>query len=227
MGKNEKSGFLLYKEQFDGISQLSLIERGELLTAIYQYQIHGNISVNLSVSASMAFMFIKGQFERDKQKYSETCEKRKRAVETRYQPSPTNEYNCSNSTQMNTKATDTDTDTDTVTDTDTELPKGNKEESIKEEKRKRFLPPTLDEVREYCYERQNNVNASQFIDFYTANGWKVGKNSMKDWKAAVRTWERNGIKSTAGRERTEAEKAKDDEFIRRQFERFEEIGRGL
>jgi hypothetical protein len=50
---------------------------------------------------------------------------------------------------------------------------------------------------------------------------------MKDWKAAVRTWERNGIKSTVGRERTEAEKAKDDEFIRRQFERFEEIGRGL
>ena len=80
MSKNEKRGFLLYKEQFDGISQLSLVERGELLTAIYQYQIHGNISVDLSASASMAFMFIKGQFERDKQKYSETCEKRKKAV---------------------------------------------------------------------------------------------------------------------------------------------------
>ena len=57
---------------------------------------------------------------------------------------------------------------------------------------KRFKPPTIDEVKAYCIERQNNVDAERFIDYYTANGWKVGKNTMKDWKAAVRTWERNG-----------------------------------
>lgn len=57
---------------------------------------------------------------------------------------------------------------------------------------KRFKPPTVDEVKAYCIERQNNVDAERFIDYYTANGWKVGKNTMKDWKAAVRTWERNG-----------------------------------
>lgn len=57
---------------------------------------------------------------------------------------------------------------------------------------KRFKPPTVDEVKAYCIERQNNVDAGRFIDYYTANGWKVGKNTMKDWKAAVRTWERNG-----------------------------------
>ena len=58
-------------------------------------------------------------------------------------------------------------------------------------KTKRFTPPTVDEVREYCRERNNNVDAERFVDYYTANGWKVGKNPMKDWKAAVRTWERN------------------------------------
>ena len=57
---------------------------------------------------------------------------------------------------------------------------------------KRFKPPTVDEVKAYCIERQNNVDAERFIDYYTANGWKAGKNTMKDWKAAVRTWERNG-----------------------------------
>lgn len=57
---------------------------------------------------------------------------------------------------------------------------------------KRFKPPTVDEVKAYCIERQNNVDAERFMDYYTANGWKVGKNTMKDWKAAVRTWERNG-----------------------------------
>lgn len=61
-----------------------------------------------------------------------------------------------------------------------------------EPKRKRFTPPTLEEVQDYCNERKNNVDAQRFIDYYSANGWKVGKNKMKDWKAAVRTWENNG-----------------------------------
>ncbi|WP_059361911.1 phage replisome organizer N-terminal domain-containing protein [Veillonella tobetsuensis] len=58
-------------------------------------------------------------------------------------------------------------------------------------KRKRFVKPTVEEVRQYCIERNNCVNAEQFYDYYESNGWKVGKNSMKDWKAAVRTWERS------------------------------------
>lgn len=57
-------------------------------------------------------------------------------------------------------------------------------------KTKRFVKPALDDVRAYCMERQNSVDPEIFIDFYESNGWKVGKNPMKDWKAAVRTWER-------------------------------------
>lgn len=56
---------------------------------------------------------------------------------------------------------------------------------------KRFTAPTLEEVKEYCAERKNGVDAERFVNYYTANGWKVGKNPMKDWKAAVRSWERN------------------------------------
>ena len=58
-------------------------------------------------------------------------------------------------------------------------------------KRKRFVKPTLSEIEQYCIERNNNINAAHFYDYYESNGWKVGKNSMKDWKAAVRTWERS------------------------------------
>ena len=53
----------------------------------------------------------------------------------------------------------------------------------------RFTPPTVDEVRAYCKERHNTVNPERFVAWYEANGWKVGKNPMKNWKAAVRTWE--------------------------------------
>ena len=58
---------------------------------------------------------------------------------------------------------------------------------------KRFTPPSVDEVRAYCQERQNNVDPERFVDYYNSNGWKVGRNAMKDWKAAVRTWEKNGL----------------------------------
>ena len=56
--------------------------------------------------------------------------------------------------------------------------------------RTRFTPPTLEEVQGYCKERNNHIDAQRFIDYYTSNGWKVGKNPMKDWKATVRNWER-------------------------------------
>ena len=59
-----------------------------------------------------------------------------------------------------------------------------------EKPKKGFTPPTLDEVRAYCEERNNGIDAERFIDFYASKGWMVGKNKMKDWKACVRTWEK-------------------------------------
>ena len=56
--------------------------------------------------------------------------------------------------------------------------------------RARFTKPTIEEVQAYCRERGNSVDANRFVDYYEANGWKVGKNPMKDWKATVRNWER-------------------------------------
>lgn len=67
----------------------------------------------------------------------------------------------------------------------------NKEKECKRKTASRFTPPTLVEVKAYCIERQNNVDAERFIDYYTSNGWRVGRNSMKDWKATVRTWEKS------------------------------------
>jgi hypothetical protein len=54
---------------------------------------------------------------------------------------------------------------------------------------KRFVPPTVEEVAQYCFERMSKVDPQRFVDYYTSNGWMVGKNKMKDWKAAVRTWD--------------------------------------
>lgn len=57
--------------------------------------------------------------------------------------------------------------------------------------KKSLKKPTLDEVQEYCLERKNNISAEKFIDHYESNGWKVGRVPMQDWKATIRTWEKN------------------------------------
>lgn len=64
------------------------------------------------------------------------------------------------------------------------------ESNPEETRAARFVPPTIDEVKSYCETRQNTVSPERFVDFYESKGWMVGKNKMKDWKAAVRNWER-------------------------------------
>tara|TARA_R110001632_G_scaffold67004_1_gene157589 strand:- start:340 stop:969 length:630 start_codon:yes stop_codon:yes gene_type:complete len=73
-------------------------------------------------------------------------------------------------------------------------------EEVKQAKQsKRFTKPTSDDVYEYCTDRNNKVCPDKFINFYDSNGWKVGKNPMKDWKACVRSWEANTPKDKVGR----------------------------
>lgn len=86
------------------------------------------------------------------------------------------------------------------------IDKDSKGESVRGEKDKRFYPPTLDEVKQYCEERKNNIDPMAFIDFYSSKGWMIGKNRMKDWKAAVRTWERKR------KEKSQAESSVYDEW---------------
>ena len=94
-------------------------------------------------------------------------------------------------------------------DKDIDIEKSKRESKSEKSKAKRFTPPTLEEVTAYCIERGNNVDAQHFIDYYTSNGWLVGKNKMKDWKAAVRTWERNNYSNSGTTKGTKGTKAQE------------------
>ena len=74
--------------------------------------------------------------------------------------------------------------------------------SAKKTGRAVFNPPTEEEVKAYCLERKNNVDAQRFVDFYASKGWKVGNQPMKDWRAAVRTWERGRDETGTSRARS-------------------------
>lgn len=76
-----------------------------------------------------------------------------------------------------------------------------------ESSKKRFVKPTIEEIQAYCTERGNGISAERFFAYYEANGWRVGRNPMKDWRAAVRTWEQQdgGRVKRQQRESTEQE----------------------
>lgn len=83
----------------------------------------------------------------------------------------------------------TDIDIDIEEDIDIDIDTNNNTKG--KTKRKRFVKPTVEDIRAYCVERNNNVNPERFYNYYESNGWMVGKNKMKNWKAAVLTWEDN------------------------------------
>lgn len=78
------------------------------------------------------------------------------------------------------------------------LDKTRKEEKARAPSSRRFTPPSVDEVAAYCRERGNAVDAQRFVDFYASKGWKVGSSGMKDWRAAVRNWERQDNTKNGG-----------------------------
>ena len=89
-------------------------------------------------------------------------------------------------TLMNTPTQEKFTDNININITNNTLTESNK--------KARFKKPTIEEVKNYCILRNNNIDAESFIDFYESKNWQIGKNKMKDWKACIRTWERREIK---------------------------------
>ncbi len=79
------------------------------------------------------------------------------------------------------------------------------------EKRKRFTPPTKEEVADYCAEKKLSIDTERFIDFYESKGWMVGKNKMKDWKASVRNWARS--ESVPAQRNTNHKKSINDDIM--------------
>jgi hypothetical protein len=67
------------------------------------------------------------------------------------------------------------------------------EEKSAEKRNKNTIPPTIESINEYCIERKNNIVAQKFFDYYESKGWMIGKNKMKNWQAAVRTWENSSF----------------------------------
>ena len=181
-----KDSFIMYKSWAEMMAEMPPEELAVLSRAIACYQLGRDFSID-NPMVSAVFDMIRGQFDRDDEKYEETCRKRTDAIRQRWDTKEekqiqenTNEY----------KSIQNGSESVSDSDNDNEYIKEKTSKEVKEKAPKRFSAPSLEEVREYCLERGNNVDPERFCDFYDSVGWKVGNKPMKDWKAAVRTWER-------------------------------------
>ncbi|MFC7347278.1 DUF6291 domain-containing protein [Chryseobacterium zhengzhouense] len=213
----DKNGFLLYKDLIKTVEKLPKEKAGELFMHILKYVNDENPETD-DLIIEIAFEPIKQKLKRDLKKYEQTKEKNRENANKRWQKEKATESNgkkenATASDRMPDDAKHADSDNDTGSDTDIDsdtvflLEKETKEENfIKEffpddkeleneerkkvaQKKEKFKPPSVDEVQAYCNERQNGIQAFKFVNFYQSKGWKVGNQAMKDWKAAVRTWE--------------------------------------
>ena len=118
--------------------------------------------------------------------YIQNFDGRKRELKSRLSNSERQSIKICNADIQNLKESNTYRNTDNNT-----VSNNIGENNNTQKKKERFKAPTVDEVQEYCAERGNNIDAQHFIDYYSARGWMLGKNHIKDWKACIRTWERN------------------------------------
>ena len=179
----ERKSFLLYLDQREPLEALTDVERGKLLSALYVYAA-GEEAPEFDGALGMAFRFIAKAIDRDAATYSEKCRRNSERAAMR--------WHANASAGMQTHANNADNDTNS--ENNSENNSGNKSKEMERKTagkppRPRFTPPTVAQVREYCTERNNLVDPSRFVDFYAAKGWLVGRSPMRDWRAAVRTWE--------------------------------------
>lgn len=177
----------IYRDFIDIVRELDNGARGRLLMAIMLYA-NDEEPDNLTGAERIAFLTIKSQIDRDRDAYDSISEKRKLAgkvgAERRWEQEKM--ANAILPMAKDGKNSKCHQDKDKDEDKDEDKDKNNISPSIIPPK---GIPPTLEAVREYCKERRNSVDPEKFYDFYASKGWMVGKNKMKDWKAAVRTWE--------------------------------------
>lgn len=197
---------------------------GHVMRAAIQYAENGTVP-ELDALEQMGFAFIKEDIDRANDRYKRVCEANKRNIQKRWEAKK-------QADEQPAEQSDTVTDTTVygrmngirdhtnVYETYQSKSKGKSKSNSKSEgdidaadaaapaekkSRKKFVPPTVDEVREYCgAQGYSTIDPEGFIDYYEANGWRVGNQAMKDWKATVRNWARRDKERGAQNKRSDS-----------------------
>lgn len=195
----------VYTDFAEAMEALSDAERGRLFMSMLQYASTGEAGT-LSGAERFVWPIAKQNIDRAQAELEKRAEngrkggRPKKATESEEKQKKANESKRKQTKDNKDKDKDKENNIIPLSPNGDIPPKGGRPPE------KRFVKPTVDEVRAYCAERGNRVDAQAFVDFYEAKGWKVGSSPMKDWKAAVRTWEQ---RDTAQRKPTRPNRQRD------------------
>lgn len=170
-----RDSVLFYRSFYDALKNIPPDDRLKVYDAIMEYGMYDR-EPELEGVALAIFLLAKPQIDANNKRYENGCKaKKKRTV---------------SEIEANTKQD--------LSECEAKEKEKEKEKVKVKDNNNIFKPPTVDDVRAYCTERGNSVDPQSFVDFYESKGWMIGKNKMKDWKAAVRTWERSETKTRLG-----------------------------
>ena len=173
-----RDSIILYRSLREATKMLDLETRAKVYDSVMDYAFDG-IEPNETGVVMAMFLMMKPIIDANNQRYENGCKGGRPKNQNKTEIKPNNNQN--------------ETKVEPNKDKDKDVDKDKEEkESVKKKvaTAPTFKKPTLDEIKAYCEERGNRVDAERWLDYYTANGWKVGRNPMKDWKATVRTWEK-------------------------------------
>lgn len=187
------TSFNLYYSFLDGFEVLTDAEAGRLIKGAIRYAESGT-DPNFSGNERYIWAVMKSRIDRDKAAYIVKCEKNRANVSTRYESTETTDEDTNVYERIRTNTTATNT-----------IQSKAKQSKVKQSNaniyNKGFTPPTIDEVRAYCIERNNGIDPASFVDYYASQKWKKANGRpVADWRACVRQWEqkRKGEQPTPG-----------------------------
>lgn len=186
--------FVFYRSFYDAIEQASDEEQLLLYRGISIYALNG-IEPEFKGLLRAVWLVIKPQIEANRRRYINGCkgaEHGKKGGRPKQQQKSTLELTSKTPAKPQVNPTSTPNVNDNVNFNDNVNANDNVNKIAPQTKRAlRFVAPTLQEIKDYISENSFSVDAERFFDYYETNGWMVSRNKMKDWKAAVRNWERS------------------------------------
>ena len=191
----KKESFVLYSAQKELIDILSDEEAGQLFKGIFKYA-NGEIP-KLKGAVHMAFISIRQQLDRNAEKYEAKKEKLRLNGLKGGRPKKNNITNKPNGFSENQMVNSESKKSlyvnvnDNVYVNDNVNKLNNKNNIIDVSEKTKFKKPTIEEIKNYCIERKNNIDPQYFFDYYEGCNWMRGKTKIKDWQACIRTWEQN------------------------------------
>lgn len=170
--QNKRDSFIFYRSFYDASKCLKTEEKAQLFDAICSYALDEKVE-QLDGTAYGMFQLVKPQLDANRKRFNNGCIKKQKGSKS----------------EAKAKQTKSKIEANVNVNVNPNVNENLNLES--KSKSKLFIKPTIDEIKDYCLERKNNVIAQKFYDYYEARGWKLKTGVMKDWKACVRTWEGN------------------------------------